>query len=473
LSTMTFIELGCKEPFLTILKRRGFTNPLPVQASTFEMALLGRDVLVQSQTGSGKTLAYALPLLHRGHPASKPQTIVLTPTRELAQQVHAEVRILQPNIPIALLVGGVSYVPQLKALSTGASFIVGTPGRVLDHVERGTLKLADIKHIVLDECDEMLNVGFLGDVEKILTKIKGKPQILLFSATLPLPIKKLSNRFLKDPFLFNQATESGTGSHIDIEHTPIQVEDRQQVHAIVNLVAHDQPHAALIFCKTKHKCEQVSDELNALGLSAAFLHGDLKQNSRTRVLDNFKHRKLKYLVATDVAARGLDISGLPMVIHVGVPNQMENYIHRSGRTGRAGAKGVSVALVNRKESQLLRSWSKRLGFQLQWRNVPDPVEVMKSKSIGLLDRIQAKITPSMLESARTLLESDTPENLIAGLLGMTEMSGVTALPSIERPSESDYKPDRKRPFRPHDKKFDRKKKFGGKPSRFKKKFSAS
>lgn len=153
------------------------------------MALLGRDVLVQSQTGSGKTLAYALPLLHRGHPASKPQTIVLTPTRELAQQVHAEVKILQPNIPIALLVGGVSYVPQLKALSTGASFIVGTPGRVLDHVERGTLKLADIKHIVLDECDEMLNVGFLGDVEKILTKIKGKPQILLFSATLPLPIK--------------------------------------------------------------------------------------------------------------------------------------------------------------------------------------------------------------------------------------------------------------------------------------------
>ena len=152
---------------------------------------------------------------------------------------------------------------------------------------------------------------------------------------------------------------------------------------------------------------------------------------------------------------------------------MENYIHRSGRTGRAGAKGVSVALVNRKESQLLRSWSKRLGFQLQWRDVPDPIAVMKSKSIGLLERIQAKITPSMLESARTLLESDTPENLIAGLLGMTEMNGVSALPAIERPSEADYKSDRKRPFRPHDKKFDRKKKFGGKPSRFKKKFNAS
>ncbi|MFM8234714.1 MAG: DEAD/DEAH box helicase [Holophagaceae bacterium] len=469
MSTITFRELGCEEPFLSILNRRGFTQPLPVQASTFKMALAGRDVLVQSQTGSGKTLAYALPLLHKGHLASKPQTIVLTPTRELAQQVHTEVKFLQPQIPIALLVGGVSYVPQLKALSTGASFIVGTPGRVLDHVERGTLKLADIKHIVLDECDEMLNVGFLGDVEKILNKIKGKPQILLFSATLPLPIRKLANRFLKDPFQFSQTTESSTGSHIDIEHTPIQVEDRQQVHAIVNLVAHDQPHAALIFCKTKHKCEQVSDELNALGLSAAFLHGDLKQNSRTRVLDKFKHRKLKYLVATDVAARGLDINGLPMVIHVGVPNQMENYIHRSGRTGRAGAKGVSVALVNRKESQLLRVWSKRLGFQLHWRNVPNPVEVMKSKSIGLLDRIRDKASPSLVETARILLESDTPENLIAGLLGMTEMNGVSKLAELPKPSKIDHKTERKRPFRSHHKKFDRNKSFGSSTSRFKRK----
>jgi ATP-dependent RNA helicase DeaD len=419
-SETTFAALGCNEALLAALAKRGFETPMPVQEHTFKPGLEGRDLLVQSRTGSGKTLAFGLPLLHRLTDERHAQALILAPTRELAQQVGAELHSLVPKLPIASLVGGVSYAPQLKALSMGAQVIVGTPGRVMDHLERGTLDLGKVSMIVLDECDEMLNMGFLEDVEKILSKVPKGPQTYLFSATLPAPIAKLAKRFLKDPVQIQLAEAGEHAVHADIAHTPVLAPDHQQVRALVNLLLKDQPSAALIFTKTKAQTEEVAEELTVSGLPAAFLHGDLAQATRTRILGQFKDGKLRYLVATDVAARGLDINGLPLVVHVGIPTQLESYIHRSGRTGRAGAKGTSLALVNWKESRILLAWSRRGGLTLDWRAVPTPAEIREAQATKLLEGIQGSVSAALLNQATQMLQGADPVRLVAGLLGIVQ-----------------------------------------------------
>ncbi|HJU82896.1 MAG TPA: DEAD/DEAH box helicase, partial [Holophagaceae bacterium] len=416
----TFAALGCNDLFLAALEKRGYTTPTPVQAECFAPGLEGRDLLVQSRTGSGKTLAFGLPLLHRLSEERHTQAIILAPTRELAQQVGAELHTMMPKLPIASLVGGVSYPPQLKALSNGAPVVVGTPGRVMDHLQRGTLDLSKVSMVVLDECDEMLNMGFLEDVETILAKVPTGPQTFLFSATLPLPIAKLAKRFLKDPVQLRMASEGGSASHADIAHTPVQVPDHQRIKALVNLLLLDEPSAALIFTKTKAETEEVAEALTQAGLPAAHLHGDLVQASRTRILSQFKEGRLRYLVATDVAARGLDITDMPLVVHLGIPHQMENYVHRSGRTGRAGAKGTSMALVASKESRILLAWARRGGLKLDWRSVPTTAEISAAQDTRLLDRLKANVSPALLKQASALLETEDPRLLVAGLLGLAQ-----------------------------------------------------
>ncbi len=410
---------------------------MPVQEQTFKPGLEGRDLLVQSRTGSGKTLAFGLPLLHRLAPDRYPQALILAPTRELAQQVGAELHSLVPKLPIASLVGGVPYPPQMKSLQNGAQVVVGTPGRVMDHMERGTLDLSRVSMIVLDECDEMLNMGFLEDVEKILSKVPAGPQTYLFSATLPAPIAKLAKRFLKDPVQISLAEAGEHAVHADIAHTPVLVPDHQQVRALVNLLLKDQPSAALIFTKTKAQTEEVAEELTVSGLPAAFLHGDLAQATRTRILGQFKDGKLRYLVATDVAARGLDISGLPLVVHMGIPTQLESYIHRSGRTGRAGAKGSSMALVGFKESRILLAWSRRGGLTLDWRAVPTPAEIRESQAAKLLDGIQGSASAALLNQATQLLKDTDPVRLVAGLLGLVQADQASG---FDLPNEPEKKP---------------------------------
>ncbi|HWQ08351.1 MAG TPA: DEAD/DEAH box helicase, partial [Holophaga sp.] len=330
MSNTTFAALGCREPFLAALDRRGFTTPTAVQDACFQPGLDGRDLLVQSRTGSGKTLAFGLPLMHRLTPEKHPQALILTPTRELAQQVAAELASVQPGLPTALLVGGLSYVPQLKALHFGASIIVGTPGRVMDHLERQSLDLSKVGMVVLDECDEMLNMGFIEDVERILGKVPENPQTYLFSATLPAPIASLAKRFLKDPFKIQLGESGGATQHADITHTPCLVSDHLQTKALVNFLLLDEPSAALIFTKMKQQTEEVAEALRNAGLAADYLHGDLNQGARNRIMTAFKEGKLRYLVATDVAARGIDVENMPLVVHIGIPTQFENYIHRSG-----------------------------------------------------------------------------------------------------------------------------------------------
>jgi len=434
---MTFAALGCSEALLAALAKRGFETPMPVQAQTVKPGLEGRDLLVQSRTGSGKTLAFGLPLLQRLSEERHTQALILAPTRELAQQVGAELHSLMPKLPIANLVGGVAYQPQLRALQMGSPVVVGTPGRVKDHLDRGTLDLSRVSMIVLDECDEMLNMGFLEDVETILAKVPAGPQTYLFSATLPVPIAKLAKRFLKDPVQITLAEAGEHAVHADIAHTPVIVPDHQQVRALVNLLLMDEPSAALIFTKTKAQSEEVAEELTVSGLPAAFLHGDLAQATRTRILTQFKEGKLRYLVATDVAARGLDINSLPLVIHVGIPTQLENYIHRSGRTGRAGSKGTSLALVSWKESRILLAWGRRGGLKLDWRAIPTPAEIREAQATKLLDGIQGAASAALLAQATQMLKDADPVRLVAGLLGLVQAEKSAG---FELPNEPDRKP---------------------------------
>ena len=420
LDTTTFAALGCSEPFLTALEKRGFTTPTPVQAACFQAGLEGRDLLVQSRTGSGKTLAFGLPLLHRFTADKHPQALILAPTRELAQQVAEELKSVQPRLSPALLVGGLSYLPQLKDLKYGASLIVGTHGRVMDHLDRGSLDLSKVSMIVLDECDEMLNMGFIEDVEKILSRVPAGPQTYLFSATLPAPIASLVKRFLKDPFKISLGDSGGATQHADISHTPCLVADHLQTKALVNFLLLDEPSSALIFTKMKNQTEEVATALRDAGLSAEYLHGDLNQGARNRIMGSFKEGKLRYLVATDVAARGIDVGGMPLVVHMGIPTQFENYIHRSGRTGRAGSKGTSLALVSFKESRILLAWGRRGGLKLEWRGVPSQAEIREARGKRLGERVAGQESPTFLALAKQLLENREAEPLVAALLSLIE-----------------------------------------------------
>ncbi|MBI3132855.1 MAG: DEAD/DEAH box helicase [Acidobacteria bacterium] len=430
MNTPTFAELGLDAHLLTALEGRGFISPTPVQAATFAPGREGRDLLVQSRTGSGKTLAFGLPLLHRLEPGAHPQAIILAPTRELAQQVATELRSMQ-RLDLALLVGGMAYGPQLTALSRGAQIVVGTPGRVMDHLDRGSLDLSKVRMVVLDECDEMLNMGFLEDVETVLAKVPKNPQTYLFSATLPAPIAKLAQRFLKNPVKLQLNEVGEAAAHQDIAHTPVIVADNFHVKALVNLLLHDEPSSALIFTKTKAQTEEVAEELTASGLPAGFLHGDLAQATRARILEQFKKGRLRYMVATDVAARGIDISGLPLVVHLAIPTQMESYIHRSGRTGRAGAKGTSLALVNLKESRILSAWARRGGLELTWRTVPGPEELRAAKETHLRERVAKAADDAHRKEAKRLLADTDAIELVAGLLALLredEPEGYTVPP---------------------------------------------
>lgn len=438
----TFAALGCAEPFLTALDRRGFTTPTPVQAACFGPGLEGRDLLVQSRTGSGKTLAFGLPLMHRLEEKSGPQALVLAPTRELAQQVSIEMRSVRRELPVSVLVGGMPYGPQLRALSEGSALVVGTPGRVMDHLERGTLDLSSISMVVLDECDEMLNLGFFEDVKSILSKIPGHPQTYLFSATLPGPVANLADRFLKNPERLNLSGTDGSTAHADIAHTPCLVPESLQQRALVNLLLHDQPVRCLVFTKTKQQTETLAEALRGAGLAVEHLHGDLNQNARSRTLAQFKAGRIRVLVATDVAARGLDIEGLPLIVHMGIPTQLESYIHRSGRTGRAGAKGTSLALVGAKESRILKAWARRADLKLDWRTVPTPADIRLLHEAKLVEELAGTYSAELLAAAARLLEGHNPQQLVAALLARTESTRPTG---HEIPASAFREEERPRP----------------------------
>jgi ATP-independent RNA helicase DbpA len=351
----------------TNLQQLGYLTMTPIQAASLPVALDGHDLIAQAKTGSGKTAAFALPLLVKLDPRDfRLQALVLCPTRELADQVTQEIRRLaraEDNIKILTLCGGTPMRPQIASLEHGAHIAVGTPGRILDHLERGTLTLDALRTLVLDEADRMLDMGFFDDIASVARQCPKERQTLLFSATYPEGIAKLSQQFLKKPKEI-KLTEQHTNAKI--KQRFYEVDDNERLHAVGLLLDHYRPVSTIAFCNTKQQCRDLLDVLRAQGFEALALHGELEQRERDQVLVQFANRSCSVLVATDVAARGLDIAQLEAVINVDVTPDPEIHVHRIGRTGRADEEGWALTLASMDEMGRVGSIEQAQGKEVEW-----------------------------------------------------------------------------------------------------------
>ncbi len=370
LTAASFAGLGLPPEVLANLAQLGYERMTPIQAEALPPALLGRDLIAQAKTGSGKTAAFGIALLQRLNPRFfGVQALVLCPTRELADQVAGELRRLaraQDNIKLVTLCGGVPLRGQLASLEHGAHIVVGTPGRVMDHLERQSLVLSGLKTLVLDEADRMLDMGFHDDMVKVASHCPAERQTLLFSATFPEEIAQLSRRFLREP---QRITVEAQHAPSQIEQHWYEVEERQRLHAVGQVLRHFRPASAMAFCNTKAQCRDLVQVLQAAGMDALALHGDLEQRDRDQVLVQFANRSCTVLVATDVAARGLDIAQLEMVINVDVTPDAEVHVHRIGRTGRAGAQGLAINLASLDEMGAVGRIEQQQGAVSQWHRL--------------------------------------------------------------------------------------------------------
>ncbi len=360
--TILFDALGLAAPLLKAVQETGYTTPTPIQAKAIPLAMQGLDLMAGAQTGTGKTAAFALPILQKllpfastsTSPAKHPiRALVLTPTRELAIQVEESIKVYAKHTPLKSLVvfGGVDIKTQTPHLKTGVEILVATPGRLLDHVEQKTLNLSQVQILVLDEADRMLDMGFMPDLKRILALLPKQRQNLMFSATFSNEIKKLADDFLTNPTLIEVARSNATAENVTQKVYLVAQNDKQAL--LTHLLSESNSQQVIIFTKTKITASKLSRALQKEGISADAIHGDKSQKERIEALDAFKAGKITALVATDVAARGLDITDLPMVINYEIPSAPEDYVHRIGRTGRAGASGIAISLVSEDEEKYL------------------------------------------------------------------------------------------------------------------------
>ncbi len=359
---MSFQSLGLSPALLRALEAQGYTTATPIQVAAIPPVLEGRDVMAGAPTGTGKTAAFALPLLQRLFPHDRadirhdkrPRALILTPTRELAAQVHASVRACAKGLPLrsTAIFGGVSMHNQLQALRQGVDLLVATPGRLIDHLDRGSVNLGSVEILILDEADRMLDMGFLPALRKLVARLPRQRQTLLFSATFAGPIKALAAQFLRDPVQVQVAPPNSVIATVTHRIHPVDASRKREL--LLHILAEDSRRQTLVFGRTKHGADKLVRFLEQSGLRAAAIHGNKSQNQRTRALRDFKNHRVTVLVATDIAARGLDIEQLPLVINHDLPMVPEDYVHRIGRTGRAGAAGRAVSLVSNEEAALLR-----------------------------------------------------------------------------------------------------------------------
>jgi ATP-dependent RNA helicase RhlE len=355
---MTFTDLGLSDPLLQALSEKGYTHPSPVQAQAIPLVLAGHDVMAAAQTGTGKTAAFVVPMLQRLSDGPRPRerevrALVLTPTRELAAQVHksAEDYGARSRINANVVFGGVKINPQITRLKRGSDILVATPGRLLDLQQQGAVALDRVEILVLDEADRMLDMGFIHDIRRIVSLLPKQRQTLMFSATFSTEIRRLAEGYLKQPRQVEVAPANATADSVEQWIYPV---DKQRKPALLShLVRSRNWHQVLIFTRTKHGANKLTRQLEADGIRAEAIHGNKSQNARTRALDGFKKGRVQALVATDIAARGLDIAQLPQVVNFDLPNIAEDYVHRIGRTGRAGASGHSYSLVSADEADHL------------------------------------------------------------------------------------------------------------------------
>ncbi len=407
--TLRFADLGLPQAILEVLTSVGYETPSPIQAETIPHLLAGRDVLGQAQTGTGKTAAFALPLLAKiDVRETKPQALILAPTRELAIQVAEALQKYASKLPgfhVLPIYGGQAYGPQLAALRRGVHVVVGTPGRVIDHLDRGSLKLDSIKHLVLDEADEMLRMGFIDDVEKILKTTPAGKQVALFSATMPPQIKRIANTYLKDPV--EVAIASKTRTATTVRQRCIVLMPGAKLDALTRLLEVEPFEGMLIFTRTKVATEELAEKLSARGYSVAALNGDIAQQQRERTVAKLKDGQLDIVVATDVAARGLDVERISHVVNYDVPNDAESYVHRIGRTGRAGREGDAILFIAPRERGLLKMIEKTTRKHIEIMSVPSDAAIKATRV--------AKFQQKVVDTLATASKLDPMRELVAQL----------------------------------------------------------
>ncbi|NBO91678.1 MAG: DEAD/DEAH box helicase [Planctomycetia bacterium] len=350
-----FDSLPLSSSVLTAVARCGYRTPTPIQANCIPHAVNGKDVIGQAQTGTGKTAAFLLPFFQSWQPEETigPFALIMAPTRELVVQVADEAAKLtpHPDCRAASIIGGQRLKSQMSALKRGAAIVIGTPGRVIDHLRRGTLSLDRVRYVVLDEADRMLDIGFRPDIERILKRVPESHQTMLFSATMPPPVMRLTQRYMIDPVHVNVAPKVVTVDKI--RQTYITVDEDRKFDLLLRILERDQPRQAIIFCERKKWVEEVYFMLRGAAQRSACMHGDLSQSLRNRIMRGFREGKIRFLVATDVVGRGIDVKNLSHVINYDLPEDPENYVHRIGRTGRIGADGIAIAFVTPEQGERL------------------------------------------------------------------------------------------------------------------------
>ncbi|CAM3727731.1 DEAD/DEAH box helicase [Mesobacillus zeae] len=376
-----FSDLGLSEELKRKLLREGISVPTPVQEKTIPKMLEGKELIVQAMTGSGKTLAFVLPILEQIKPgAGHIQALVVTPTRELALQITNETKKMAgSDISVLAVYGGQDVDKQLKKLEKCVDIVISTPGRLLDHMRRGTVDLSQLSCLVLDEADQMLHIGFLPEVEEIIDAASPDRKTMLFSATMPSEVRDLARKYIDNPEYIQ--VERTQGPAVSVKQSAVFTTDRAKFETLVSLVNEERPFMAVIFCRTKRRASKLYDNLKGKGFSCDELHGDLSQGKREKVMKRFRDAEIQLLVATDVAARGLDVEGVTHVFNYDIPLDAESYVHRIGRTGRAGSEGMAITLFAQKDKQLLHEIEKDLKIKIRRINEAreDEVQALPAK----------------------------------------------------------------------------------------------
>jgi ATP-dependent RNA helicase DeaD len=446
-----FAELGLAPEILKAIERMGFEEASPIQSAAIPVLLEGSDVVGQSQTGSGKTAAFGIPAIQAVDPVLRaPQVLILCPTRELAVQVAEEIAKLaffKRGLRELPIYGGQSYERQFRGLQAGAQIIIGTPGRVMDHLERKSLKLDEIRMVILDEADRMLDMGFVDDIKTILRQVPEKRQTVFFSATIPRPIQNLIQSFTRNPV--NVRVEAEAMTVPAIEQVYYEVDRRSKLEVLCRLIDLEDVKLAIIFCATKMMVDELTEHLIARGYGADKLHGDMTQAMRERVMGRFRKRKVEFLVATDVAARGLDVDDIEIVFNYDLPHDGEDYVHRIGRTGRAGKGGKAVTFVAGREIYRLENIQRFTRSRIRRERIPSAEEVEGKRASAFADALRATLEKGEYKRHDELLDRLLEQNYsptdiasaLIHLLGEDKSREAEAIPEDRRPL---------RPARDHD-----------------------
>ena len=422
---MTFEELGVREDLLRAIHEMGFEHPMPVQEKVIPHLLHeDGDVVALAQTGTGKTAAFGLPVIQRiDTKVRQPQALIISPTRELCLQIGGDLADFSkyiPDLKVLPVYGGSSIESQIRTLRKGVQIIVATPGRLLDLIKRKTVNLSGVHTVILDEADEMLNMGFLDDINAILDNVPEERKMLLFSATMPDEIAKIAKNYMHEPQEFVIGTRNEGAQNV--KHVYYMVNAKDKYVALKRIADYNPNIYGIIFCRTRRETQEIADSLIADGYNADSLHGDLSQAQRDMVMKKFRERTLQLLVATDVAARGLDVDSLTHVINYGLPDDIETYTHRSGRTGRAGKSGVSVAIVHSREKSKLKIIEKKIGKTFEKGMVPTPQRIVEKQLYNLADRIEkvkvneeeiAKYLPGIVRKLEWLSGTDLLKRIVS------------------------------------------------------------